>query len=88
MDNWKATPWDYVLLKISNEMAVQRIRSQQKKQLLDVAWLFTVFVQQFLRWKFHNMFTELSTCLLTYKGKIVILTCNVDLRSQDRLRSF
>ncbi len=75
MDNWKAIPRDNVILKISNGVPIQDgwptdpITTEiiTSRCGLTMMCLFSVIsLQQFLRSKFRNMFTENSTCLLSY----------------------
>ncbi len=60
MDNWKATPWDNVLLKIFYGAPISRwlADGSDRSNFSILRLLYVISLQQFLRWKFRIMFTE------------------------------
>ncbi len=77
MDNWKSTPRDNALLKISFGAPIQDVwptdarttESKTSRCGLTMSWQFSVIsLQHFLRWKFRNgikhMFTYLTLQLI------------------------
>ncbi len=70
MANWKGTPRDNVILNISNGAPIQVGDGSDHNRNYNFSMLpdndLSIPLQQFLRWKFRNMFAELGTCLLTY----------------------